>query len=36
MENKANDTLIVSSAPHLVSEVDTSRIMGTVILALVP
>ncbi len=36
MENKAYDNLIVSSAPHFVSEVDTSRIMGTVILALVP
>lgn len=36
MGNKAYDNLIVSSAPHLVSEVDTSRIMGTVILALVP
>lgn len=36
MENKVNDNLIVSSAPHFVSEVDTSRIMGAVILALVP
>lgn len=36
MENKAYDNLIVSSAPHFVSEVDTSRIMGTVLLALVP
>lgn len=36
MENKAYDNLIVSSAPHFVSEVDTSRIMGAVILALVP
>ncbi|WP_312652338.1 RnfABCDGE type electron transport complex subunit D [Aminipila sp.] len=36
MENKAYDNLIVSSAPHFVSEVDTSRIMGAVLLALVP
>lgn len=36
MDNKVNDNLIVSSAPHFVSEVDTSRIMGAVILALVP
>lgn len=36
MENKAYDNLIVSSAPHLVSAVDTQRIMATVILALVP
>lgn len=36
MENKAYDNLIVSSAPHFVSEMDTSRIMATVILALVP
>ncbi|MFV0517891.1 MAG: RnfABCDGE type electron transport complex subunit D [Aminipila sp.] len=36
MENKSYDKLIVSSAPHLVSEVDTARIMGAVILALVP
>lgn len=36
MENKAYDNLVVSAAPHFVSEVDTSRIMGAVILALVP
>jgi electron transport complex protein RnfD len=36
MENKAYDNLIVSSAPHFVSGVDTSRIMTTVILALAP
>lgn len=36
MENKIHDNLIVSSAPHFVSEMDTSRIMGAVILALVP
>lgn len=36
MENKAYDNLIVSSAPHFVNEVDTSRIMGAVLLALVP
>lgn len=36
MENKIYDNLVVSSAPHFVSEVDTTRIMATVILALVP
>lgn len=36
MENKVYDNLVVSSAPHFVSEVDTTRIMATVILALVP
>ncbi|QIB67840.1 RnfABCDGE type electron transport complex subunit D [Aminipila butyrica] len=36
MGNKAYDNLIVSSAPHLVSPVDTSRIMGAVLLALIP
>lgn len=36
MENRAYDNLIVASAPHLVNEENTSRIMATVILALVP
>lgn len=36
MENKVYDNLVVSSAPHFVSEVDTTRIMASVILALVP
>ncbi len=36
MEKKFHDNLIVSSAPHIVTESDTTRLMGTVILALVP
>lgn len=36
MENKFHDNLIVSSSPHIVTESDTTRLMGTVILALVP
>ncbi len=36
MANKFHDNLIVSSSPHIVTESDTTRLMGTVILALVP
>lgn len=36
MDKKSYDNLIVSSAPHFVSEMDTTRIMGSVILALMP
>ncbi len=36
MDNKFHTNLIVSSAPHIVTESDTTRLMGTVILALVP
>ena len=36
MDNKFHTNLIVSSAPHIVTESDTTRLMGTVILALAP
>ncbi len=36
MDVKKYDNLIVSSAPHIVSNEDTSRIMGAVIFALIP
>ncbi len=36
MDNKKYDNLIVSTSPHLVSNEDTSRIMGAVVFALVP
>ena len=36
MEKKFHTNLIVSSAPHIVTESDTTRLMGTVILALMP
>ena len=36
MDNKFHDNLIVSSSPHIVTESDTTRLMGTVLLALVP
>ena len=36
MEKKTYNNLVVSSAPHIVSNMDTSRIMMMVILALVP
>ena len=36
MEKKTYSNLVVSSAPHIVSNMDTSRIMLMVILALVP
>jgi electron transport complex protein RnfD len=35
-QKKFHDNLIVSTAPHIVSEDDTTKIMGTVLLALVP
>ena len=36
MDNKFNENLIVSPAPHFVTNENTTRIMGTVILALLP
>ena len=36
MDNKFHTNLIVSSSPHIVTESDTTRLMGTVILALAP
>lgn len=36
MDKKFHNNLIVSSAPHIVSEYDTTRLMGTVLLALMP
>lgn len=36
MEKQYYDNLIVSSAPHAVSSTDTTKIMGTVLLALLP
>lgn len=36
MDKKFHKNLIVSSAPHIVSEYDTTRLMGTVLLALMP
>lgn len=36
MANKFHDNLIVSSAPHIVTESDTTRLMGSVLLALAP
>lgn len=33
---KFHDNLIVSSAPHIVSDTDTTRVMATVIIALLP
>lgn len=36
MDNKFNENLIVSAAPHFVSDMNTTRIMGSVILALLP
>lgn len=36
MANKFHENLIVSSAPHIVTESDTTRLMGTVLLALAP
>lgn len=36
MDNKFHTNLIVSSSPHIVTESDTTRLMGSVILALVP
>ena len=36
MDKKFHTNLIVSSSPHIVTEADTTRLMGTVLLALVP
>ena len=36
MEKKTYSNLVVSSAPHIVSNVDTTRIMAMVIMALIP
>lgn len=36
MDNKYHGNLAVSSAPHLVSPVSTTKIMGTVLIALIP
>lgn len=36
MENKYHGNLIVSSAPHMVSALNTTRVMGTVLIALLP
>ena len=36
MDKKFHTNLIVSSAPHIVTESDTTRLMGTVLLALAP
>ena len=36
MANKFHENLIVSSAPHIVTESDTTRLMGSVLLALAP
>ena len=36
MDNKYHGNLIVSSSPHIVTESDTTRLMGAVLLALAP
>ena len=36
MDNKYHEKLIVSSSPHMVTKTDTSKIMGTVLIALLP
>ncbi|MBQ0078304.1 MAG: RnfABCDGE type electron transport complex subunit D [Eubacterium sp.] len=36
MANKYHSNLVVSASPHMVSPTDTTKIMGTVMLALVP
>lgn len=36
MDNKYHEKLIVSSAPHMVTPTDTSKIMGMVLIALIP
>ena len=36
MANKFHENLIVSSSPHIVTESDTTRLMGSVLLALAP
>ena len=34
--SKFHEKLIVSSAPHIVTDSDTTKLMGTVLLALMP
>ena len=36
MDNKYHGNLVVSSSPHIVTESDTTRLMGSVLLALAP
>ena len=36
MDNKYHEKLIVSSSPHMVTKTDTSKSMGTVLIALLP
>ena len=36
MDSKYHEKLIVSSAPHMVTPTDTGKIMGTVLIALIP
>lgn len=36
MDNKYHEKLIVSSSPHMVTKTDTNKIMGTVLIALLP
>jgi len=36
MDNKFHTNLIVSSAPHIVTDADTTRLMGNVLIALMP
>lgn len=36
MDNKYHEKLIVSSSPHMVTKTDTSKIMGIVLIALLP
>ena len=36
MEKKTYSNLVVSSAPHIVSNIDTTRIMAMVVMALIP
>ena len=36
MDNKYHEKLSVSSSPHMVTKTDTSKIMGTVLIALLP
>ena len=36
MDNKYHEKLIVSSSPHMVTKTDTSKIMGTALIALLP
>lgn len=36
MEKQYHDNLIVSASPHAVSSVDTTKVMGTVLIALIP